>query len=88
MYSIEFQNGWNKNFKKFDKNIQEILIKKIEKQINETNPRHLRQGLDFFILEAGQYRIAIKTNEQQKIKTVYFIGNHKQYEKWYLSFIQ
>lgn len=40
MYSIEFEDGWNKNFKKLDKTLQQTLIKKIEKQINETKIRH------------------------------------------------
>jgi mRNA-degrading endonuclease RelE of RelBE toxin-antitoxin system len=88
MYSIEFYPGWDKHFNKFDRNTRQTLTKKIEKQISETKARHMKQGLDFFVLEAGQYRIALKINERQNIKTIYFVGNHKQYEKWYLSFIQ
>ncbi len=35
--------------------------------------------------EAGQYRIAFYQNEEQRKKEIHFVGNHKQYEKWYKS---
>jgi len=33
--------------------------------------------------ELGQYRIAFYQNEETRTKEVYFVGTHKQYEKWY-----
>jgi hypothetical protein len=39
--------------------------------------------VEFYVLEVGQYRCAIKTNETLQTKTICFVGNHKQYEKWY-----
>lgn len=86
MYKVNFVEGWDKNFKKFDKNTQQIIIKKIEKQIEETKTRHLKLGVEFYVVELGQYRIAIKIEEERKIKEVWFVGNHKQYKKWYKGF--
>jgi hypothetical protein len=40
--------------------------------------RHLKQGVDFFVTECGQYRIALKINEQLKngnLKIFTDIGN-------------
>ena len=41
----------------------------------------MMHGIDFFIAEAGQYRIAYKISGNTKI--VFFIGKHKDYEDWY-----
>ena len=38
---------------------------------------------NFYFVETGQYRIAIKINEKEKTKTIHFAGNHKQYENWF-----
>ncbi len=83
MYKILFENEWDEHYKKYDPSLQERIMKKIEKQQEEQNTRHLKHGIEFYVIEIGQYRCAIKINEQQKTKTIHFIGNHKQYEKWY-----
>jgi mRNA-degrading endonuclease RelE of RelBE toxin-antitoxin system len=88
MYTLIYREGWNKHYAKMDKTTQSQIWKKIQKQINETKTRHMRQGLDFFVVEAGQNRIVLKINEQLKTKTIYFIGNHKQYEDWYYSLMR
>jgi len=41
----------------------------------------MRSGLDFFAEEVGQYRIVFTCEANQKV--VYFVGNQKDYEKWY-----
>ncbi|MDO8537571.1 MAG: hypothetical protein Q7S21_01680 [archaeon] len=82
-YSIVLVPGWDINFSKMDNSIQQIIWKKIQKQKEETQTRHLRFGVEFYVIESGQYRIAIKIIEEEKIKKIHFVGNHKQYEKWY-----
>lgn len=82
-YRVEFIPGWDVHFNEFDVSIREQILKKIVKQQFETGARHLKHGLDFYILEAGQYRIAMRIKESEKIKEIHFAGNHKQYEKWY-----
>ncbi len=86
LYKLDFKPGWDIYFVKMDKVTQAQIWKKIQKQKNETQTRHMRFGLEFYVLEAGQNRIALKINEKEKIKTVWFAGNHKQYEKWYKQF--
>lgn len=85
-YSIIFFPDWDIHFSKMDKSVQEIILKKIEKQSNETKTRHLKHSMEFYVVETGQYRIALKIEEKNKTKTVHFAGDHKQYEKWLKSF--
>lgn len=82
MYKIKLMPGWDDHYKKFDKNTQEIILNKIEKQQQETKTRHLKYGLVFFVAECGQNRIALKINEQEQTKEIWFVGNHKQYDRW------
>jgi len=85
-YAISFEPGWDIHFIKMDNSIKQIIWKKIQKQKNETKTRHLKYGIEFYIVESGQYRIAIKINEKEKVKEIHFAGNHKQYADWYKSF--
>ncbi len=82
-YQLIYLPGWNEHFAHMDKSVQDAILKKIEKQRYETQIRHLKKGTEFSVLEIGQYRVALKINEKEKIKTIEFAGNHKQYEKWY-----
>ena len=85
MYDLIFKPGWDVYFSKMDKSAREIIWKKILKQKEETKTRHLRFGVEFYVVETGQYRVALKIDEEEKTKTVWFVGNHKQYERWYKS---
>ena len=85
-YSIIFLPGWDRHFSKMDKSVQDVIWKKIQKQKEETPARHLQHGVEFFVAEAGQYRIVLKINELEKSKAVHFAGSHKQYEKWLKEF--
>jgi hypothetical protein len=40
----------------------------------------------FFVIEVGQYRIAYYCDEKKKEKVIHFVGDHKEYRKWYLEF--
>lgn len=82
-YLLEYRDGWDKHYSKMDRSVQLIIWKKIQQQKNETGMRHLRHGVDFYVVEAGQNRIAIKVHEQAQMKEICFAGNHMQYEKWY-----
>jgi mRNA-degrading endonuclease RelE of RelBE toxin-antitoxin system len=81
-YTLEFDSDWPKYFDKQDKSNQIIIKKKLIKLKSGLEGRHLKLGLDFFVLEFGQYRIAYKKDGSKKIKTIYFVGDHKEYEKW------
>lgn len=83
MYLLKFNPGWDVYFSKMDKTEQRAIWKKIQKQKDETKTRHMRFGLEFYVIQAGQNRVVLKINEEEKTKAVWFVGNHKQYEKWY-----
>ena len=57
-------------------------LKKLEKLKTEVKARHLGHGLDFFVAEVGQCRICFKQNDKNKTRRLYFVGDHKDYEKW------
>ena len=69
-------------FKDFDKGIKDQILKKIDQMENDLKPRGFHNSR-YCIEEVGQYRIAYILDEMAKTKTIYFIGKHKQYEKWY-----
>ena len=83
-WKIELRKDWDKYFKKFDKNTQNKILKKLEHMAQPLKPRRLHIS-NFFVEEVGQYRIVYTYNNKTNIKSIYFIGNHKQYEKWFKS---
>ncbi len=66
---------------KMDSSIKERVIRRIARMREESAGRHMKYGLGFFVEELGQYRIVYACDEDTKI--IYFIGDHKEYEKWY-----
>ena len=68
---------------KIDNSIRERLMKRIERMEHEPPGRHLMYGLGFFVVEVGQYRVVYKVEETTK--TIFFVGTHKDYEKWFRS---
>lgn len=81
-WKLAFKKGWDRHFKKFDKAAQQRILKKFEHMKQPLQPRGLK-ALRVVVEEAGQYRIAFYQNEEQHQKEIHFVGNHKQYEKWY-----
>ena len=69
---------------KLDKPIRERVKKKIE-TLSELRPaRTLKKHPDVWVLEIGDYRALYLIDKSAKTRTVFFIGNHKEYEKKYL----
>ncbi len=61
---------------------------RIEKKLlqltrEDLGSRHLKHGVNCFVAEVGQYRIAYKLLESRRLKQVIFVGDHKAYERWY-----
>ncbi len=81
LFELHFADGWDFFYSKMDSTEKERLWKKIQQLKTLEKPRHLKRGLPYFVVETGQYRITFK--EEGNKRTVYFAGNHKQYEKWY-----
>ncbi len=81
-WTLEFIPGWDEHFKKFDQPIKEQILKKFEHMKQPLQARGLHSSI-FLVEEAGQYRIAFKIDFDNRVKKIQFVGNHKQYEKWY-----
>lgn len=83
MYSEEFDPQWDEHFEKLPKDLQIRIWKKIKRILEGLPTRHLEHGVPYFVEEIGrQYRLCYKTFEETKIIRFYFIGKHKDYEKW------
>ena len=83
-FSIEFTQQAKDNLSKLDKSIQIRILKKIlQLEGEDLTSRHLKHGLPFFVEEVGGNRIIFETDERNKTKTILFLGDHKQYQKWY-----
>jgi mRNA-degrading endonuclease RelE of RelBE toxin-antitoxin system len=82
-YELKYASGWDKHFKDFDAAVKQRILKKLEQLKTKEKSRHLEHGMPYFIEEVGGYRIAFQTDLSSRTKTIYFIGNHGQYKRWY-----
>ena len=85
-YRAAFDEDWPKYFSSLDHSTKERVAKKIQKILEFPQKRHLKKGAQFFVDEAGSDRITYRVFEQNKEVRFYFVGNHKDYEKWYRQF--
>ncbi len=82
MYKPKFEKEWSRYFYALDEGIKERVAKKIDKILEYPNKRHLKKS-SFFVDEVGQFRIVYMIFEEDKLVVFYFVGTHKEYEKWY-----
>lgn len=81
MYQLQYDEDWDKYFHKLHPEIQKRIWKKIQ-QIKDGLPgRHLEHGVPIFVEEVGQNRICYTQDEENKIRKIYFAGDHKDYDK-------
>ena len=86
IYKATYDEDWPKYFNGLDSAIKERIAKKIQKIIEFPKKRHLSQKAKFFVDEVGQHRILYRVfNETNEVR-FYFVGNHKEYEKWYKAY--
>ncbi|MFH1751654.1 MAG: hypothetical protein ABH821_01820 [archaeon] len=83
-WKLGFKPSWDKFFKKFDKQTQKQVLKKFEKMKQPLQARGLHSSR-YQVEEVGQNRIAFIQYDKTRTKDIYFVGNHKQYEKWFKS---
>jgi len=81
IFEVIVQEDQRKVLMAMDKSIRGRIIQRIARMRNEPPGRHLRHGLDYFVEQAGQYRIIYILDDNKK--EIYFIGDHKEYERWY-----
>lgn len=86
IYNESFDEEWPKHFSALDNATKERIVKKIRKLLEFPKKRHLKKGAKFFVDEIGQNRIIYRVFEENKEVRFYFIGNHKEYEKWFKQF--
>lgn len=84
-YVLQFLPGWDVHFQKMDSSVRRQILKKFEQMKRAQKPRRLHQS-PYLVEEIGQYRIGYILDETAGAKKIHFVGNHKQYEKWYKSF--
>lgn len=81
-WKLKFNAGWDRHFKKFDNATQKRIMKKFDQMKQPLESRGLHSSR-YHVEEVGQYRIAFIQDEETRVKNIYFVGSHKQYEKWY-----
>ncbi len=57
MYQATFDEDWPNYFNTLENSLKERVAKKIQKILEAPEKRHLKQRVNFFIGEVGQYRI-------------------------------
>ena len=81
-YEAEYDQEWPEYFQNLDNAIKERTAKKIRKILRYPTKRHLKKST-FFVDEIGQYRIVYMVFENEEKIRFYFVGTHKEYERWY-----
>jgi len=69
---------------KLDKAVHERVKKRLEALSTLRPARTLKKHGDVWILEIGDYRALYLIDESAKIRKVFFIADHKEYERRYL----
>jgi hypothetical protein len=82
-YSDEYAPKWKERFGKLDNSMKIRAIKKIRRILAGLPSEHARFGLPFFKENIDEnHRICYKSFEDRKIRRFYFVGDHKEYERW------
>ncbi|MDO8339489.1 MAG: hypothetical protein Q7T16_02420 [Candidatus Burarchaeum sp.] len=81
-WEIWFHPAWDACFSKLDKGMKVRVMKKIEQLAGGISARHLKQGLPICVCEIGQYRLCYHEDKDAAVRTLVFIGTHKDYEEW------
>ncbi|MCX6778597.1 MAG: hypothetical protein NT157_07020 [Candidatus Micrarchaeota archaeon] len=81
-WKLEFKPGWDEYFKDFDKSVQQRILKKFEQMKLLLKGRGLHSS-KYMVEETGGYRIAYIEDKAAGAKRIHFVGNHKQYVRWY-----
>ena len=69
---------------RLDKALRERVKKKLGALSALRPARTLRKHPDVWVLEIGDFRALYLIDKTARTRTVFFIGNHREYEKKYL----
>ncbi len=81
-FKIEFDPKWEEYYSNLDPSIKKRVIKKLKQLFQERKTKKLKFGLKYNVLKIGQFSVCFAENEKEKKRILYFVGNHKEYEKW------
>ncbi len=85
-YQVDVQAPAKRSLLSLDAPLRDRIIKKlVQLARDDLQSRHLSHGVPHFVEEVAGYRITFTKDDTKKIKKVWFIGDHKEYEKWYRS---
>jgi len=82
MYAPDYDEGWKRLFEKLDNSVKIRIAKKIKQILNELPGRHLEHGVPYFVEDVGQHRICYYSFEETKTRRFFFVGDHKEYQRW------
>jgi len=82
-YEILYSEKAAQALRKMDKAVSDMVKKKADALSTRPSTRSLKKHPDILILEIGQYRALYIIDKPKKIKTVFFVGDHKEYKKLY-----
>ncbi|MFH1224714.1 MAG: type II toxin-antitoxin system RelE/ParE family toxin [Candidatus Diapherotrites archaeon] len=86
IYRATYDEDWQKYFNCLDNATKERAAKKIKKILGFPKKGHPGLRARFFVDEIGRHRIIYRVfGEHEEVK-FYFVGNHKEYEKWYKAY--
>ena len=83
MYQATFHERWPDYFDPLDNSVKERIAKKIRKILEHPQKRHLKSSAKYFVDEVRQYRLLYMVFEENQEVRFFFVGDHKEYEKWY-----
>jgi len=83
MYKPDFDEDWKYYFDKLSEEMKERVAKKIKEVLETGRARHLGHGLPYHSVNFGGHRMTFKIIKEENTILFYFVGTHKEYEKWY-----
>ncbi|MEK6972679.1 MAG: hypothetical protein AABW72_01400 [archaeon] len=86
IYKDTYDVDWCKYFNALDNAIKGHVAKKIRKILEFPKKRHLGQKAKFFVDEIGQHRVIYRVFDETNEVRFYFVGNHKEYERWHKAY--
>lgn len=69
---------------RLDKPVRERVRKRLEALSTLRPARTLKRHADVWVLEIGDHRALYLIDKSKMTRTVFFIGDHKEYERKYL----
>ena len=80
---VRLSEDARRQFMALDGSVRERIKKRLEKLQTSHDVRTLKGHPDIWVLNIGDYRAFYLIDKNAKIKNIFFIGNHKEYQRLY-----